>query len=106
MRNHSLIVQIWEKNKTVQELETFIDSQTKAEKLKKKIQAMNKEENKSSAKIKTEPVAAVTRQRKFSQSKKEDKRPHKSAEDAAINTSKAIMLNAWQTAKPATNVKK
>ena len=44
MRNHNLIAQVWGKNKTTQELETIIDGQTKTEEIKKKIQAMNKEE--------------------------------------------------------------
>ena len=61
MRKSPLIAQVWEKNKTHNELEKFIDGQTKAEEMKKKSQAMNKGEEKVTVPVKTEPVAAVSR---------------------------------------------
>ncbi len=77
MRNHGLITQIWEKNKTSKDLEDFIDRQTKAEEMKKKIQAMNKDDNTGPVKIKSEPIAAVSRKRRFSKTNRKETRPDK-----------------------------
>ncbi len=73
MRKSHLIAQIWEKNKTHAELEIFIDGQTKAEEMRKKVQHLGKDEGKSQVTVKTEPVAAITRKRKFSKSGKNKK---------------------------------
>ena len=70
MRKSNIIAQVWEKNKTHAELETFIDGQTKAEEMRKKAQIMGKEETKTSITVKSEPAAAISRKRKYSKSGK------------------------------------
>ena len=66
MRKTNIIAQVWEKNNTHTELETFLEGQTKAEEMRKKVQTMGKDENKTAVTVKTEPFAAITRKRKFS----------------------------------------
>ena len=70
MRKNNIIAQIWEKNKTHAELETLIYGQTKADQMKKKVQVIEKEESKTMTAIKSEPVGAVSRKRRFSKSRK------------------------------------
>ena len=70
MRKTNIISQVSEKNKTHTELEAFIEGQTEAKEMGKKVQTMGKGENKTTATVKTEPVAYITRKRKFNKSGK------------------------------------